>query len=205
VAAWGLFALAWAGRHGSALAAVGAGVLLGWCVFLSYGLPLLAVPALAIVWLTRGWRVLPWSIGGALAVAALFWAAGFAWWEAFPVLRERYYAGLAAVRPQGYWVWANLAAWTFTIGLATWAAFPTMVRAFRRRSGVAVVAMAAIVAILVATVSAMSKAEVERIWLPFTIWALAAGAFLPVRWRPALLATQVATAVAVQGLLLTRW
>ena len=59
--------------------------------------------------------------------------------------------------------------------------------------------------ILVATLSGMSKAEVERIWLPFTIWVVALPALLPERWhRPALL-SQVVLALCVQQLVLTRW
>ncbi len=40
-------------------------------------------------------------------------------------------------------------------------------------------AAAALLTILVATLSGMSKAEVERIWLPFTIWVVALPALLP--------------------------
>lgn len=207
VAAWGLFLLAWAARLGarSVAAALGAGVILGWCVFLSYGLVLLAIPALAVVWVTSGWRIVPWVLGGGLAVTGAFWASGFAWWEAFPVLHERYYAGIAADRPYWYWVWADIAAWTFTVGLATWAALPALFRWARRSSAAAVVVTSVVLAMVLATLSGMSKAEVERIWLPFTVWILAAGALVPDRWRRPLLISQVATALAVQGLLLTRW
>ncbi len=205
IAAWGLFLLTWACHRRSALVGIVAGVLLGWCVFLSYGLVLLAFPALAVLWVRAGWRTLPWALGGALAVTAAFWTAGFAWWEAFPVLHDRYYAGIAAERAYEYWVWANFGAWIFTLGLATCAAFPLLGRLVRSRSAAAVVVSSALVAVVVATASGMSKAEVERIWLPFTVWVLAAGGLVPSRWlRPALL-SQIVTAVAVQALLLTRW
>lgn len=205
VAAWGLFLLTWAARRRSGVAGIAAGVLLGWCVFLSYGLVLLAIPALAVVGVVSGWRTVPWALGGALAVTAGFWAAGFAWWEAFPVLHERYYAGIAAERAYSYWVWADVGAWILTLGLATCAALPTLVRLTRARSAPAVVITSVLVAVAVATASGMSKAEVERIWLPFTVWVLAAGALLPLRWRTVALVSQVATAIAVQALLLTRW
>lgn len=205
VAAWGLYLLARAAVARSTPIAIAAGLLLGWCVFLSYGLVLLAIPALAVVWVTKGWRTLPVVVGAALVVAGAFWAAGFAWWEAYPVLHERYYAGIASERAYSYWVWADLAAWTFTLGLATWAAAPVLARASRNREAAALVIASAVVAVGVATLSGMSKAEVERIWLPFTLWVLAAGAFLPARWRRPLLISQVGTAVAVQALLLTRW
>lgn len=205
VAAWGLYLLARAGRTRSAPVAVAAGLLLGWCVFLSYGLILLAIPALTVVWVTKGWRILPGAVGGALVVTVAFWATGFAWWEAFPVLRERYYAGVASERAYAYWVWADVAAWTFTLGLATWAAAPALGRASRNRDAGALLIASAVLAVGVATLSGMSKAEVERIWLPFTLWVLAAGAFLPSRWRRPLLLSQVGTALAVQAFLLTRW
>ena len=205
VAAWGLCFLARAAATGSVPTGIAAGLLLGWCVFLSYGLVLLAIPALAVLWVTKGWRVLPWVVGGALTVTAAFWASGFSWWTAFPVLHERYYSGIAAERAYTYWVWADLAAWTFTLGLATLAAAPALLRAVRNHEAGARVVMAAVVAVGAATLSGMSKAEVERIWLPFTVWVLAAGALLPLRWWRLLLVSQVATAVAVQALLLTRW
>ena len=60
-------------------------------------------------------------------------------------------------------------------------------------------------AVLVADLSRMSKAEVERIWLPFLPWLLLATAVLPDRWvRPAL-AVQVGAALLVQHLLYTSW
>ena len=85
---------------------------------------LLGILAVAVLIIARSWRPLPWALGAAAVVAALFTIGGFAWWEAYPVLRERYYDGIASDRPYSYWVWANIAAWTFTAGLAVWAAFP---------------------------------------------------------------------------------
>jgi hypothetical protein len=51
----------------------------------------------------------------------------------------------------------------------------------------------------------MSKAEVERIWLPFVPWLLVACALLPERWRRAGIAVQVTVALGVQHLLFTGW
>lgn len=205
VAAWGLALLAIAAGRRRPLAAVGAGLLLGLCVYLSYGLVLLGILAAAVLIIARTWKPLPWALAGSAVVVAVFTAAGFAWWEAYPVLRERYYDGIASERAYSYWVWADIAAWTFTVGLVVWAAFPRAFRALRERDPLAGLAAAAIVAILVATISGMSKAEVERIWLPFTIWVVALPGLLPDRWhRPALL-SQVAIALCVQQLLLTRW
>jgi hypothetical protein len=204
VAAWGLALLATAAKKSSIPAAIVSGLLLGYCVYLSYGLVLLGILALTVLVVARTWRPLPWALGGAVMVAAAFTIGGFSWWEAYPVLRERYYAGYAAVRHYWYWVWANLAAWTYTAGLAVWAAFPTARRELRRNVLVQLAA-AAMLTILVATLSGMSKAETERIFLPFTIWIVALPALLPTRWHRGLLLSQVTLGLAAQLLLLTRW
>jgi hypothetical protein len=51
----------------------------------------------------------------------------------------------------------------------------------------------------------MSKAEVERIWLPFTPWALCLLALLPACHRRPVLALQVVLAFLTQHLLLSDW
>ncbi len=204
VAAWGLALLAIAAKKSSIIAAIGSGLLLGLCVYLSYGLVLLGILAVAVLIIAKSWRPLPWTLGAAGVVAALFTIGGFAWWDAYPVLRERYYDGIASDRHYSYWVWANLAAWTYTIGLAVWAAFPTAWRALRTNV-LAQLAAAAMLTILVATLSGMSKAETERIFLPFTIWVVALPALLPERWHRGLLMSQVGLGLAAQLLLLARW
>ncbi|MER6529279.1 hypothetical protein [Streptomyces sp. NPDC001508] len=67
----------------------------------------------------------------------------------------------------------------------------------------ALLVAAALLALLVADVSGMSKAETERIWLPFAMWLLACCAFLdrPRCW----LAAQAVLALLVNHLLLTGW
>ncbi|MGH3346944.1 MAG: glycosyltransferase 87 family protein, partial [Nocardioides sp.] len=114
VAAWGLAALAGAAtstRRGRVVAwSLLAGLLLGCCVMLSYGLPLLGFLALAVLAVARSWWPMPIAATAALVVVLGFAAAGFAWWEAYPELHERYWRGLASARPGGYWTWANLAA-----------------------------------------------------------------------------------------------
>ena len=209
VSAWGLALLAIAATTAPArrrvAAAVGAGLLLGLCVYLSYGLVLLGILALAVLLIAKNWRPLPWALAGAAIVAAIFTAFGFAWWEAYPVLRERYYDGVASERHYWYWMWANIGAWTFTVGLAVWAAFPRAIHAARENNPLAKLAVAALLTITVATLSGMSKAETERIFLPFTIWVVALPLLLPRSWHRPLLLFQVALALCAQQLLLTRW
>lgn len=215
-AAWGLCCLAFAatsrGVRAIAPWGLGAGVLLGWCVMLSYGLALLAVLAIAVLVAARSWRALPWAVGAAAAVVGGFAAAGFAWWEAYPVLAERYWSGIAAVRPYGYWVWADLAALALSAGPIVGAAIAVTIArvgALRDRSGgsrVVVLLMgAAAASILLADISGMSKAEVERIWLPFVPWLLVGTALLPERWRRWGLGVQVVFALIVQHLFFTTW
>src|SRR6476620_2490713 len=69
-AAWGLAALAASAR------AAGRAGLVGWCVMSSYGLPLLGVVALAVLWLARSWWPLPVAATTALAVVLAFAAFG---------------------------------------------------------------------------------------------------------------------------------
>jgi hypothetical protein len=51
----------------------------------------------------------------------------------------------------------------------------------------------------------MSKAEVERIWLPFFPWLLLPVALRSPGWRRAGLGLQIAVALAIQHLLFTMW
>ena len=209
ISAWGIALLAIAsttpGTRRRAMAGVGAGLLLGLCVYQSYGLVLLGILAVAVLIIARSCRPLPWALLGSAVVVAIFTAMGFAWWEAYPVLVERYNFGIASDRPYAYFVWANLAAWTFTAGLAVWAAIPRALHAVRERNPAALLALAAMLTIGVATLSGMSKGETERIFMPFTIWVVALPMLLPGRWHKPLLFSQVVLALCVEALLLTRW
>ncbi|HEY6595252.1 MAG TPA: hypothetical protein VI011_14330 [Asanoa sp.] len=72
------------------------------------------------------------------------------------------------------------------------------------RSGRALPA-AALAAIAVADLSGMSDAEVERIWLPLTIWLMAGAVLLPPSTRRVWLTAQAPTALAVNHLVVTAW
>ncbi len=210
VGAWGLAALAasatTATRRGLVGWGVVAGLLLGWCVMSSYGLPLLGLPALAVLWLARSWWPLPVAAASALVVVLGFAALGFAWWEAYPVLVDRYWDGIAATRPAAYWVWGNLGALLVSAGPLVAAGVAV---AARRHTGEArtlsVLGLAALAAVVAADLSRMSKAEVERIWLPFVPWMTLTLALLPGGWRRWGLGLQVVTALLVQHLLYTTW
>ncbi|MET8410329.1 hypothetical protein ABZV34_19880 [Streptomyces sp. NPDC005195] len=215
VATWAVafLALAVTGSRPRATGLV-AGLLFGLTAYLSYGLVLYAVIAGAVLLLgSRRLRPLPWVVAGAAVVPVVFTLLGFDWWEAYRLLVTRYYQGVGGVRPYGYWVWANLACTVLIVGPATVAGLR---RAGAVRGGVgrcprlpaaeprlALLALAALLALLAADLSGMSKAETERIWLPFAMWLLPAGALLP---RPrAWLAAQAALALLLNHLLLTGW
>jgi hypothetical protein len=210
VAAWGLAALALAATRDRRAAGVGwsvlAGTLLGWCVLLSYGLPLIGLVALAVLVAARSWSPLPVAAVAAAGVVLGFAAAGFSWWEAYPVLHDRYWDGIAADRPASYWLWGNLAALALSAGPLLGAGLARVAtRGGRTDRVVALLVAGAAAAVVLADASRMSKGEVERIWLPFVPWLLLSTALLPERWRRWGLGLQLLTALLVQHLLDTTW
>ncbi|MET9557612.1 hypothetical protein [Streptomyces sp. NPDC006645] len=227
VAAWSLALLALAATRTvrlPAVAALAAGLLYGFTCYLSYGLTLMAVPGLGILFLARTARPLPLVLAGALVTPVAFTLAGFNWWEGYQELVVRYYQGAGGVRPYWYWIWGNLAATTLAVGLATVAGLgrvltvltraPRAVRELRTAPPgesqesaalrLAVLVLVALLAILAADLSGMSKAETERIWLPFMLWLIPATALLPGR-RRGWLAGQVLLTLLVNHLVFTGW
>ncbi len=201
VVGWGLACLALATRR---LAwAVPAGLLLGYGVLMSYGMPLMGLVALAVLVAGRSWRPLPVAALAALAVVLAFAVGGFAWWDAYPVLRERYYDGIASDRPQAYWWYGDLACLVISAGPLLLSGL--LATGVSRTRVVGLLAGSAALAIAVADASGMSKAEVERIWLPFVPWLTLSLAVLPERWRRWGLGLQVVAALVVQHLFYTSW
>ncbi|WP_163507584.1 hypothetical protein [Fodinicola acaciae] len=211
VVAWGVAAIA-VGAAGRGLfrdlASVCGGLLLGYGSYLSYGLILAGTLPLAVAIITR--RIRPLVIGAiaAIAVVAAFTAAGFAWWQGVHLVQIRYYQGVASQRPYWYFVWADLAALAFSTGPAVVAGLRRSVkwrvRGRASRGPLSLVAAAAL-SILLADLSGLSKAEVERIWLPFAVWLVPACALLPARTSRWWLAAQAVLALAVNHLVVTGW
>lgn len=206
--AWGLAALAIGARRSIRAGwpwAVLAGLLLGYAVLMSYGMPLAGLLALAVLLVARSWWPLPVAAAAAAVVALAFAAGGFVWWEALPDLRHRYEQGIALDRPASYWLWANLGALAISTGPLLGASLGAA-WARRRVARVGAILVAAGVAcVAAADLSLMSKAEVERIWLPFMPWLMLGAAFLPTRWRPWALGLQAAAALVVQHMVHTNW
>ncbi|WP_200212954.1 hypothetical protein [Micromonospora coerulea] len=223
VVAAGLALLAVRGR----VAPAAGGLLLGGALYLSYGFVLVGVLALAVLALRPAGRVaaLLAAAAGVAAVVAAVTVAGFRWWDGYDLVVERYHQGWAADRPYGYWVWANVAALLLSAGPVLGPALRRAVATLRRGgyapvppSGPApgtwallrrppaptvLLPVAAAVAVLAGDLSGLSKAEVERIWLPFAVWLLVATAHLPPATRRWWFAGQAATALAVNHLLWT--
>jgi methylthioxylose transferase len=214
VAAWAIALMALAAtrtvRFPAAVAA-GSGLLLGWAIMLNYGLVLLAIPVMAVLIASRNRRAATTAAAIALppilAVVAIFLAFGFWWLDAYALVQQRYWQGIASVRPFQYWSWANIASVVCAIGLGSVAGLTRVVDdlALRQRSGLHLLLLAAIYAILVADLSMLSKAEVERIWLPFTIWLTAAPALLPPSTHRLWLAVNVVGALLLNHFIFTNW
>ena len=219
-AGWAAAALAGAAETRSRGARVAltvvAGLLFGWCVMESYGLVLLGALAVAVLVASPGTVRLRVAVGAGAGVAALsvvlgFAALGYSWWEAFPVLQERYWAGLASSRPAWYWVFGNLAAFLLVAGPAlpagVAAGWPRLRALVARRPPEPVPALvgAGVVMVAVADLSLMSKAEVERIWLPFLPWMLLSVLWLPEPWRRRALVAQAVAGLVLQHVVRTVW
>ncbi|WP_204804274.1 hypothetical protein [Mycobacterium riyadhense] len=214
VAAWGI-ALLTVAVHGwsrfPALVAAGSGLLLGWAVFLNYGLMLMGLPALAVLISAADWRAATRALGpavlAAVAVAVVFAAAGFYWFDGYTLVQQRYWQGIASDRPFQYWGWANLACAICAIGLGSVAGISRVfdTAAIRRRSGFHLLLLAVIAAIVCADLSMLSKAETERIWLPFTVWLTAAPALLQPRTHRGWLAVNAIGALLLNSIIFTNW
>ena len=208
--AWGLACLALAPPRAAGRWSVLAGLLLGCGVLMSYGMPLMGLLALAVlvagpVVAAPAGRGRCSAGGGAGLRRRRLRVVG-----RLPGARERYWDGIAQDRPAAYWMVGRPGlprrlrrARCCGAGLA--AAVDALARrrrpgraAARRRGRGRVVALA--------DLSRMSKAEVERIWLPFVPWltavdGTAAGAAGGAGgWR-----SRWSAALVVQHLLYTTW
>ncbi len=218
-AAWGMAALALAavarGLPRRVAWSALSGLLLGSTVMMSYGLPLMGILALTVLWLARSrggsWWPLPLVAAGASAVVLGFAAYGFDYLEALRAVHTRYWEAVGGRRQFWYWSWADLALLAISAGPLVGAGLAVLLghaRGWLRDAGTrvpAALALAGAAMVTAADLSLMSKAEVERIWLPFVPWLLVSCALLPERWRRRGLVAQVLFALVVQHLFETGW
>lgn len=205
VGAWAITATVLAiiarGPRSDAIAVAG-GALFAVCLLLSYGLVLLGAIPLAVAVARR--RARPLIVASAIVVAAMIGMsfAEFNYVDGFLATHEQYNAGLASSRPYDFFVVNNLAAFAVAAGPASAVA---LIRP--RESGAWLLVGGGLAMVLAADLSGMSKAEVERIWLPFLPWVLLATAALPVSGPTVrvLLAVQALLAIVLQVILRTIW
>ncbi len=202
VAAWGVALLALATEthgpraHGLGL---GAGLLLGFGLYLTYGMvPFGAVP-LAVVAAQRRWRLLIPAGLAVVAVAAAFTAAGFWWFAGVAATHAEWAASIGAERGYWYFLLANLGVLAFMVGPATAAGIAAL-----RDRRVWWLVGAGLLVLLVSDLGGFERGEVERIWLPFAVWLLPATAALRGRAR-LWLALQATLAILFQGLVHSPW
>ncbi len=208
-----------AGRRRLLLAWAG-GLLLGMAIFLSYGhvlFGIIVITACAVIGYQRAWRQALAAVlmagGGVIMIAAAHLALGFNWLTGLHQLRVRYYQGIAAERPYGYFVWANIAAWLISCS-------PLLVVGIVRAVGVlgrwhrdawstdrvlALLGSSGVLAALLADLSGLSKAETERIWLSFGVIAWTTMALLRDRRAQWMLVAAAGWAIGVNHLLDTGW
>jgi methylthioxylose transferase len=198
----------------AALVCLISGVVLGWCLFLSYGLVAFALVPLTVIVLARSPRALMLAVVAAAVVVAGFALAGFWWLDGYHLVVWRYDQDVGRTRPDDYWVWANLAALVLSTGPVVAAglrravlrgAVALKLRTFDWRLAVPALACAAALVVVAADASGLSKAETERIWLPFAVWLAASTALIPARHRRWWLAAQVMVALVVRHLLWVQW
>jgi hypothetical protein len=145
-------------------------------------------------------------LAAACALAVLLLNVALAAWTGYDPIgtlhstEAVYRNSLARVRPYEFWVFGSPSAWLLLLGpLTAWLAL----RSLGRRDQAAL-ALGAVV--LAAAVLGFTKAETERIWLPFVPLAcVAAAASLDIRGIRTLLAALAAQALAIELLFRTIW
>ncbi|MEV0975161.1 hypothetical protein [Microtetraspora glauca] len=174
VGAWGV-ALLVCGRDGWRRLACGmvAGVLLGALPYLSYGLvPYLLIPAAVAVVVRLPRLTIVAVLAGAAAVTAAFASAGFLWPAGALATHAQWAADPGAARPYLYFLVADLAALALVSGPATTAGLTQGIP-----YGVRITVLATLAAVLALDVSGVTRGEVERIWIPYTLWIGLAASF----------------------------
>ncbi|MFI0369643.1 hypothetical protein ACH35V_17355 [Actinomadura sp. 1N219] len=172
---------------------------------------------LAVLALTRPRAATVAAAAAGLAAApAVFTLLGFWWPDGVRATLDTYLISRgSAQRSYAYFAAANLAVLGLLTGPAVAHALPRAAGALRQTArtraaaaspagGVAALAGAALLGVLVLDASGVTRGEVERIWVPFAAWLTVAAAL----HRPparAWLAAQAATALAVQALVLSPW
>jgi hypothetical protein len=178
--------------------------LLAFASFFSYALLAAGGWAGLVRWRRDGFRSMlaVALLCGAMLVAfygllAVF--TGFDVVAAIDATHDRYYKGVASVRPYLFYFFGSPAAFLIMLGPVAWLA----ARSLGSRE-ISAVALAA--AILVIVTAGYTKAETERIWMFLVPFAcIAAARALPPKWVSPVLVALTAQAVVIQVLFDTVW
>jgi hypothetical protein len=168
---------------------------------------LFAIPAWAavVVFVRRGWAAAARVAGAAAAGVVLFngllaVVAGYDPFSALAATEGYYRHGVAATRPYAFWLFGSPAAWILMVGLPiAWFSL----RAALARDPAAIALWALVAA---ASLIGVTKAETERIWLPFIPLAcVAAAGAVPTSRLRLLLLFLCAQALVIELLFFTVW
>lgn len=212
VALWGVACVVLAtGRtdaRGDGLSVVG-GVIFALALLLSYGSALLVLLPAAIAWHRRRPRPLLLAAAAGTAVLAVVGATGFWWVDGLLTTRREYLESVASVRPYGYFLLANLASLALVVGPATVAGLVRVRRGDVDTARLRLLLVPVLGIVALANLSGMSKGEVERIWLPFALCLIPAGALSVTEWDAGgvrrWLWIQMALAMAIPFFVRTHW
>ena len=210
VTAWGIALLALAAaRPAGYLRAMAGGLLLGFSLFLSFGLTAAGLLALVVVLVQKGrlgWggvvRVLAVAAVGVLAVFAVFTLGGYWWFEGIAVDAQRVRDGAAyedRVLHAHYFLASNVAAAAIAAGPAVVAGLAGL------RGRLMWLPIAALAGMAVSDLTGLVLGETERIWLPFVVWLLPATAFLPPPTRRFWLSVSALLAIGVEVAVGSPW
>lgn len=188
-------------RRRSIVLSCSAGLLAATAALLSYGMVLMAFVPLMVAWYRHSWRPLLIAGGVAVVLVVALVPLGFWWFAGLAATRAEYYT-LDVDRPYGYFLVNNLSAWALALGPAVAVGF-----ALLRDRRAWLLAGGGVAAVVFADLSGLSAGEVERIWLPFTVWAaVAVLALAPSRGEAYLWTTvQAAFTLVLFSLVGTYW
>jgi methylthioxylose transferase len=201
IAAWMTWLGVEAQSRRSDVLAVAAGLVGGILLAFAYSAPLYALPLAFVLLAGRSWRALV-VIAVSAAVPSLVMALGGFWLlDGLNATRERYGETVARFRPYRYFVLANLAVLAVGVGPVVVAGLARL-----REKAIWVLVGGGLAGVMIANLSGLSKAETERIWLPFVPWiALAGAAMVTDRAARIVVGVNVAIALGVGLYLITPW
>ena len=185
--------------------AVSGGVLGALALLGSYGLVLLAVVPTSVLWSRRSEaavrRTVIVSVATVVGLLVAMLPLGYSWIAGLRATKHEYFV-LDLDRPYWAFIFINPAAWALALGPATFMGLSLL-----RDRRLWTVVGGGIAAAALANLSGLSSGEVERIWLPFTIWVLPAAVALSVSYASARrgLIWQAASAIALISMVTTQW